>query len=85
MNIEITMEASAVVTPKLAMASRSQTTSYTKPQNPEITKKAKNHHNLGAEISIFLVLNSFCLGESGIVVISCTWHWKPLHSFYSKE
>jgi hypothetical protein len=41
MNIESTMETNAVVTPNLAMASRSQTTSYTKLQNPETTKKRK--------------------------------------------
>jgi hypothetical protein len=35
------METSAAVTPKLAPARRTQITSYTNPQNPEITKKTK--------------------------------------------
>jgi hypothetical protein len=41
MNIESTVETNAVVTPNLAMASLSQTTSYTKLQKPETTKKTK--------------------------------------------
>jgi hypothetical protein len=43
MNIDSTMEAIAVVTPKLAIASRSHITSHTKLQKPETTKKIKYH------------------------------------------
>jgi len=46
MNIDTTIETMAVVTPKLAIASRSQTTSYTKLQKPETTKKTKYHRIL---------------------------------------
>ncbi len=51
MNIDSTMETIAVVMPKLAMASRSQTTSYTKLQNPETTKKRKYQRIFGNVIS----------------------------------
>jgi len=36
-----------VVTPKLAMARRTHTTSYTSPQKPEIMKNAKYQCSLG--------------------------------------
>lgn len=42
MNTERTMETIGVLTPNLAMLSRSHTTSYTRPQNPEMRKKAEN-------------------------------------------
>src|SRR5688500_5678645 len=50
MNTDSTIEVSAVVTPKLAMASRSQITSHTRLQNPE-TRKKTNHHRrfMGAD------------------------------------
>jgi hypothetical protein len=47
MNVDRTMEAKAVVTPKLAIARRSQTTSYTRLQKPDTTKKMKYHRSLG--------------------------------------
>jgi hypothetical protein len=37
---EITIDTMGVVTPNFAIASRSQTTSYTRLQNPEMKKKA---------------------------------------------
>src|SRR6266567_1500588 len=43
MNMETTIETKAVVTPKLAIESRSQTISYTRLQKPETTKKTKYH------------------------------------------
>jgi hypothetical protein len=70
MNIEITIEASAAVTPKLAMASRSQTTSYTRPQNPETTKKPKNHRKWMAGTPSAWILSRFCRGNSCIGVLA---------------
>ena len=43
MKTERTMETMGVVTPNLAILSRSQTTSYTRLQKPEMKKKRKNH------------------------------------------
>ena len=41
MNMESTIETSALVTPNCAMDSRSQTISYRMPQNPDTKKKRK--------------------------------------------
>ena len=41
MNIESTMDTSAVVTPNCAMANRNQTSSYRMLQKPEMKKKTK--------------------------------------------
>ncbi|MGA9255713.1 MAG: hypothetical protein WBV98_03840 [Candidatus Sulfotelmatobacter sp.] len=41
MNIESTMDTSAVVTPNCAMANRNQTSSYKMLQKPEMKKKTK--------------------------------------------
>jgi len=43
MNMDTTIETKSVVTPKLAIESRSQTISYTRLQKPEMTKKTKYH------------------------------------------
>src|SRR5215472_14847782 len=43
MNTESTIETIGVVTPNFAMLSRSQITSYTRPQNPETKKNAKKY------------------------------------------
>src|SRR5215469_9617709 len=42
MNVDRTIEVSAVVTPNCATARRSQTSSYRRLQNPETKKKTKN-------------------------------------------
>jgi hypothetical protein len=69
MKIERTMETSAVVTPKLAMASRTQTTSYTSPQKPEITKNAKNQGRYAfVSASVPTVRCSVSTLENGIIV-----------------
>src|SRR5712692_2434679 len=43
MNADRTMETMGVVTPNAAIARRSQTTSYTRLQKPEVRKKPKYH------------------------------------------
>jgi hypothetical protein len=45
MNTDRTMATMAAVTPKRAMARRSQTTWHSNAQNPETTKKAKNQRS----------------------------------------
>src|SRR5258706_9688738 len=45
MNTDRTMATIAAVTPKRAMARRSQTTWHSSAQNPEMTKKAKNQRS----------------------------------------
>src|SRR5438552_19036629 len=47
MNMDTTIETKAVVTPKLAIESRSQTSSYTRLQQPETTKNTKDHGMFG--------------------------------------
>jgi hypothetical protein len=48
MNAERTIEIRALVTPKLAIESRSQTSSYNMLQNPERKKRTKNQGKSGA-------------------------------------
>jgi hypothetical protein len=43
MNVESTIETSALVTPNSAIDKRSQTSSYKMLQNPETKKNTKNH------------------------------------------
>jgi hypothetical protein len=46
MNADSTNESRALVTPKLAIARRSQMISYRRLQNPEIAKNKKNQRRL---------------------------------------
>ncbi len=61
MNMEITMEARAVLTPKLAIASRSYTPSYTSPQKPETTKKLKPQVRLDGSTSHSAVVDALSI------------------------
>jgi hypothetical protein len=79
-----TIETSAVVTPKLAIASLTQITSYTSPQNPEITKKAKYHLKCDAAVLEDSKEGAGpCEGDNDMVILGGVWLGVEVNSRYS--
>src|SRR5438552_7726138 len=74
-DIYTTIETMAVVTPKLAIASRSQTTSYSRLQKPDTTKNRKYRR-----IVVKLTFRPTSLNEP-IPTISQRYHNSALYGF----